>query len=147
MIGLKLAGSSLFPFLCISTVQALFYSSGILPDFYIARIISVSNVRRYGHLLKQMIEIWSRGEGLPEVFVPRMTFVTFSYDGGSKLNGMVGFFREGIQLGRINFLLGQVDEKILMKSWMQVSLEKEGRILDGLSRTVLTKPQEFLETN
>ena len=115
VIGLKLAGSSLFPFLCIGTVQALFHSSGILPDLYIARTISVSNVWRYGHLLKQIMEIWSRGEGLPEVFVLRMTFVTFSNDGGSKLNGMVGFRREGIQLGMINFLFGQVDEKILIK--------------------------------
>ena len=66
VIGLKLAGSLLMPFLCIRTVQAFFHSDGTRPDSQTMRIISVRNVLRYGHLLKYMMEFLSKGQGEPE---------------------------------------------------------------------------------
>ena len=73
VIGLKLAGSSLVPFLCTRTVQAFFHPDGTRPDSQTMRIISVRNVLRYGHLLKQMMEILSKGQGEPEDLILRTT--------------------------------------------------------------------------
>ena len=66
VIGLTLAGSSLVPFLCTRTVQAFFNSHGTRPYSGTMRIFSVRNVLRYGHLLKQTVEILSKVQGEPE---------------------------------------------------------------------------------
>ena len=63
MIGLKFAGSSLEPFLCTKIVHAFLHSEGTRPDSQTMRIISVKNVLRYGHLLKQITEILSKEQG------------------------------------------------------------------------------------
>ena len=73
VIGRKFAGSSLVPFLCTRTVQAFFHSEGTRPDSQIMRIISVKNLLRYGHLLKQIMEILSNGQGEPEDLILRIT--------------------------------------------------------------------------
>ncbi len=75
VIGLKLAGSSVPPFLCINMVQAFFHSDGTTPHDQATWIISVKYERRLGQRLKQMIDIWSSGHGEPDGFILRMTFV------------------------------------------------------------------------
>ena len=76
-IGLKLEGSSVLPFLWMRIVQAFFHSEGIEPVSQMMRIISVNRERKYGHLLKDMIEIWSRGLGDADDFMRRTIAVIF----------------------------------------------------------------------
>ena len=57
VIGLKLAGSSVLPFLWTKIVQAFLHSCGIVPDFQMLHKILVITVQRIGHRLKDMIEI------------------------------------------------------------------------------------------
>ena len=76
-IGLKLEGSSVLPFLWMRIVQAFFHVEGIEPILQMMRIISVKRERKYGHLLKHMIEIWSRGLGDAEDFMRRTIAVIF----------------------------------------------------------------------
>ena len=61
VISLKLAGSSLLPLLCTKIVQAVFHSAGIRPDSPIRERMSVRNDSRYGHLLKHIMDILSKG--------------------------------------------------------------------------------------
>ena len=72
VIGRKFAGSWLIPFLCTRTVQAFFQSDSTRPDSHIMRIISVKTVLRCGHLLKQIMEILSNGQGETEDLILRI---------------------------------------------------------------------------
>jgi hypothetical protein len=56
VIGRKLEGSFVLPFLCISTEHAFFHSAGTDFEDQTLRITSVKYVRRNGHRLKQIIE-------------------------------------------------------------------------------------------
>ena len=68
----------------------------------------VKNDLRYGHLLKNIMDFLSRGHGEPDVFILRITLVTFSYDGGDWLKGIEGSGKDGIQLRHLNILFGVV---------------------------------------
>ena len=59
-------------------MQTFFHSFGIFPDFQMMRKVLEITVRRKRHRLKQMIEIWPKGQGLPDAFILHMTLVTFS---------------------------------------------------------------------
>ena len=74
-MGLKFEGSSGDPFLYTRTVHALFQKAGTFLLIHMKRIISVSFERRYGHRLKQIMEILSRGHGEPDDFMRRMICV------------------------------------------------------------------------
>ena len=72
VIGMKFEELSLEPFLCIKMVHAFFHSEGTRPDSQTMRIISVKNFLKYGHRLKQIIEILSKGHGELEDLILRM---------------------------------------------------------------------------
>ena len=76
-IGLKLEGSLELPFLWIRIVQAFFDTEGTEPVCQMMRMISVRRMRKYGHLLKHMIDTCSKGLGEEEDFMHRMIAVTF----------------------------------------------------------------------
>ena len=61
------------------------------------------------------------------------------------MNETVGCSKEGNQLGMENLRFGESDENSRWKYPVHASLEKEGKILNGLSTTLFTKPQKFLE--
>ena len=90
-MGLKFEGSSGDPFLYTRTVHALFQKAGTFLLIHMKRIISVSFERRYGHRLKQIMEILSRGHGEPDDFMRRMICVICWYEGGGKIESRFGF--------------------------------------------------------
>ena len=53
-------------------------------------------MRRKGHRLKQIIDSWSRGQGEPDAFIFLITFEICWYVGGSRLNGITGSDKVGI---------------------------------------------------
>ena len=57
---------------------ALFQFAGMWPDSQITQIMFVRNNLKYGHLLKDIMDILSRGHGEPDIFILRITLVTFS---------------------------------------------------------------------
>ena len=61
------------------------------------------------------------------------------------MNETVGCAKEGNQLGMENWRCGESGGNSLWKYPVHMSLEKEGKILNGLSTTLFTKPQKFLE--
>ena len=77
-MGLKLAGSSEVPFYEPRLCRPFFQFAGMWPDSQITQVMFVRNDLRYGHLLKDIIDILSRGHGEPDVFILRITLVTFS---------------------------------------------------------------------
>ena len=72
-------------------------------------------MRRKGHCLKQIIDSGSRGQGEPDAFIFLITFEICWYVGGSRLNGITGSDKVGIQLGRLKTLVGFTDERVLAK--------------------------------
>ena len=61
------------------------------------------------------------------------------------MNETVGCGKERNQLGMENWRFGESDENSCWKYPVHTSLEKEGKILNGLSTTLSTKPTKFLE--
>jgi len=57
VIGLKLGGSLVLPFVWTKFLHTILQSCGIIPDFQMPYKIRVITVRRKGHHLKDMIEI------------------------------------------------------------------------------------------
>ena len=60
------------------------------------------NDLKYGHRLKQIIHVWSNGNGDPEDFMHLIIRVISWYVGGDKLKGIFGYFNFGIQEGIVN---------------------------------------------
>ena len=77
VVGLKL-GSSLLSVLSTKTVQTFFQFARIWPNSQITRNMSVKNDLSYGHLLRDIMDILFRGRREPDVFILRITLVTFS---------------------------------------------------------------------
>jgi len=61
------------------------------------------------------------------------------------MNETVCYAKERNQLGIENGRFGESGGNSLWKYPMHMSLKKEGKILNGLSTTLFTKPQKFLE--
>ena len=61
-----------------------------MPDSKITQIISVNSDRKYGHLLKQTMDILSKWQGGSDDFILRITLVTSSLYGGDWLKGIEG---------------------------------------------------------
>ena len=66
-----------------------------------------------------IMDILSRGHGEPDVFILRITLVTFSYDGGDWLKGIEGSGKDGIQLGHLTILCGVVAVNTWRKNLVQ----------------------------
>ena len=71
--------------------------------------------RRYGHLLKGMIEILSRGYRELEAFILRTVLVVCLNNGGDRSYGMDGSASGGIQLGILKAFAGLMERKKLRK--------------------------------
>ena len=71
--------------------------------------------------------------------------MTLSLDGVSQMNETVDCGRDGNQLVMQIWRFGESGENSLWKYLEHTSLKKEGKILNGLSTTLLTKPQKLLE--
>ena len=69
VIGLKLDGLFVSPFLWIKMVQAFFYSEGMQPEDQTVFISSIKTEQRYGQRLKHIIESLSNRDGELEAFM------------------------------------------------------------------------------
>ena len=87
------------------------------------RKISVSFERRYGHRLKQIIEILSRGHGEPDDFMRRMICVICWYEGGVRSKADSGLLKVGIQSGKLKIFPGETAEKASVKKSVHCCLE------------------------
>ena len=75
VIGLKFSGKLGSPFLWIKMVVALVHCAGKVLLLSTSVQIFTINDLKYGHRLKQIIGIWSKGHGEPEDFMRLITHV------------------------------------------------------------------------
>ena len=97
VICLKLARSSLLPFYELGLCKPFPFCRNT-PDPKITQIMSVNSDRKYGHLLKQTMDILSKWQGGSDDFILRITLVTSSLYGGDWLKGIEGSGKKGIHV-------------------------------------------------
>jgi len=66
------------------------------------------------------------GQGEPEAFILRMTFVIWWYEGGDKSYGFEGSASGGIQSGILKHFEGFMGRKKSWKYLVQAEISKEG---------------------
>ena len=102
VIGLKFSGKLGSPFLWIKLVVPLVHCDAkVLLLSTSAQIFNINKLK-YGHRLKQLIDIWSSRHSEPEDFMHLIIRVISWEVSGDKLKGIFGSFNCGIQEGIVN---------------------------------------------
>src|SRR6218665_124255 len=96
VVGLKLAGSDVSPFLQTRIVAALFQHIGMYLCLKHSAIMMWSSERNIGHRFSMIIESWSSGQADALLLHLLTALATSLYNGGLSWHGMVGNCSFGI---------------------------------------------------
>ena len=108
-------------------------------DFPLRTFLQISNTKlqRMEHLLKHIMEIWSRGQSKPEAFILLTILHILLYVGGERSNSTNGSLNFSIQSGIANSLVGLTAANDFLKYSLHFYLSNWGSIRDGISINLL----------